>query len=61
VTINLSQHIGAKAECCVQKGDRVKTGDCIANPAKGLSVSIHASIDGIVKEVTDNYILIEKD
>ncbi|MCR5310102.1 MAG: SLBB domain-containing protein [Lachnospiraceae bacterium] len=61
VTIYLSQHIGAKAECCVQTGDRVKTGDCIAKPAKGLSVSIHASIDGIVKEVTDNYILIEKD
>jgi len=58
VTENLSQHIGIPAKPCVKQGDTVKAGDVIASPADGLSVAIHASIDGIVGEVTDKYIMI---
>lgn len=58
VRIPLSQHIGAPAVAVVEKGRSVKTGDEIAAPANGLSVGIHASIDGVVQEVTDRYIVI---
>ena len=58
VRIPLSQHIGAPSVPLVEKGQQVKTGDCIAGPAEGLSVGIHASADGIVREVNDRYITI---
>ncbi|MCM1027077.1 MAG: 4Fe-4S dicluster domain-containing protein [Roseburia sp.] len=58
VRILLSQHIGAPAVPCVEKGQEVRAGDCIALPGKGLSVGIHASIDGTVQEVNDRYITI---
>ncbi len=52
---------------CVQVGDRVKRGQVVAKPLEGpiediktLSVAQHASIDGVVKEITDEYILIEQ-
>ncbi len=60
VKIMLSQHIGAPASATVKAGDQVNAGQMIAEPAKGLSVGIHASIDGNVSEVTDKYIIIEK-
>ena len=58
VRIPLSQHIGMPALPCVEKGQQVKAGECIAEPAMGLSVGIHASLDGIVREVNDSYIAI---
>lgn len=58
VKINLSQHIGAPAVAVVEKGATVKAGQCIAEPAAGLSVAIHSSVDGTVQEVTDRYITI---
>jgi len=58
VKILLSQHIGAPAVPAVEKGSAVKAGDCIAKPAGGLSVGIHASLDGVVQEVADRYITI---
>lgn len=60
VKIPLSQHIGAPAKAVVNKGDIVKTCDLIAQAGDGLSVNIHASIDGKVVEVTDKFIYIEK-
>ena len=54
----VSQHIGAPAVPVVEKGAEVRKGDCIARPAEGLSVGIHASVDGIVQEVTEKYITI---
>lgn len=59
VKIMLSQHIGAPATAIVKQGDKVTKGQMIAEPAKGLSVGIHASIDGVVSEVTDKYVIIE--
>ena len=58
VKIMLGQHIGAPAVPTVEKGAQVKCGQCIANPAQGLSVGIHASVDGRVQEVTERYIVI---
>ena len=60
VKILLSQHIGAPAKASVKEGQSVKTGDCIAKASDGLSVSIHSSIDGKVKEVTEKYIILSK-
>lgn len=61
VKINLSQHIGAKAMATVKPGERVKRQQVIANAAQGLSVNIHASVNGVVEEVTENYIRIKCD
>lgn len=58
VKILMSQHIGAPAVPVVEMGAKVKAGDRIAKPGNGLSVAIHASMDGIVREVTDKYIVI---
>ncbi|MBR6633600.1 MAG: SLBB domain-containing protein [Clostridia bacterium] len=59
VKIMLSQHIGAPAEPCVKVDDKVTVGQVIAVASEGkLGVNIHSSIDGIVKEINNKYILI---
>ena len=58
--IPLSQHIGAPAVPNVKKGDVVERGQMLATPAEGLSVAVHASIDGKIIEVTEKYVIIEK-
>lgn len=58
VRIELSQHIGAPAIATVTIGQQVKRDDVVAKAADGLSVNIHASIDGVVTEVTDKFIII---
>lgn len=59
VSIPMSQHIGALALPVVSKGERVVRGQQIGRPAEGLSVGIHASIEGIVEKVSDKEILIK--
>ena len=59
VKILLSQHIGAPATAVVGVGDTVTAGDIVGKAAEGLSVNIHASISGVVKEVTKDYIIIK--
>ncbi|MCP1102201.1 Na+-translocating ferredoxin:NAD+ oxidoreductase RnfC subunit [Aequitasia blattaphilus] len=59
VKILMSQHIGAPAIPRVTKGDKVKKGDVVGAMGKGLSVNIHASIDGTICEVNDKYVMIE--
>lgn len=59
VKILLSQHIGAPAQACVSAGDKVSAGDIIGKAADGLSVNIHASLSGMVQEVTKEYIIIK--
>ncbi len=59
VVILRSQHIGAKAEPIVNIGDRVKKGDLIGDiPNDKLGAKIHASIDGVIKEINDDSIII---
>lgn len=60
VKILLSQHIGAPAVPVVSAGEQVTAGQVIAEPGKGLSVAIHASISGSVLEVSDKYVIIEQ-
>lgn len=60
VRVPLSQHIGAPARPVVEKGEKVVTGHMVAEPAEGLSVGIHASINGTVSDVTDKYIEIKR-
>ena len=52
VFIALQQHIGAPCEALVTKGDKVKTGQKIADSAAFVSSPIHASITGTVVAVT---------
>ena len=59
VKILLSQHIGTPAAAAVKVGDTVTAGDVVGKAAEGLSVNIHASISGVVKEVTKDYIIIK--
>lgn len=60
VKILLSQHIGKPAEPIVGIGDIVSKGQMIGNAADGLSLPIHASINGRVDDITKTYILIRK-
>lgn len=47
----LSQHIGAPAKPIVKKGDRVLTGQKIAESGGFVSASIYASVSGVVKSI----------
>ncbi len=61
VKIPLSQHIGAPAEPVVKPGITVKKGDCIGRIPEGkLGAAVHASIDGTVTNVTNDYIEIQR-
>ena len=51
----LSQHIGAPAVPCVQKGDVVRVGTLIAEPGGFMSAAIHSSVSGKVAKI-DNVI-----
>jgi Na+-translocating ferredoxin:NAD+ oxidoreductase RnfC subunit len=57
VRIKLKQHTGVPAVATVQAGKKVKRGQVIGEvDAKMLGASIHASIDGKVREITADYI-----
>jgi len=51
VTLPLSQHIGAPAKAIVKRGDEVKTGQKIAEAGGFVSVPIHATVSGKVKNI----------
>lgn len=52
IVLPLSQHIGAPAVPVVHKGQYVERGQLIAEAAEnGLSVPIHASVSGIIKDI----------
>jgi len=51
VAIPLRQHIGAPCDALVQKGDYVKVGQKIGEPASFVSAAIHSSVSGTVKEL----------
>ncbi len=59
VRIMLSQHIGAPSAPVVRVGDTVRTGDLIAEiPSNALGANVHASIDGRIEDVTEQFIVI---
>ncbi len=51
VVIPLSQHIGAPASICVEVGQTVLTGQTIGKSGGFVSVDIHSSISGVVREI----------
>ena len=51
VSIPLGQHIGAPATAVVAKGDRVLTGQLIAEASGFMSANIHSPVSGTVKAV----------
>jgi Na+-translocating ferredoxin:NAD+ oxidoreductase RnfC subunit len=54
VTLRMKQHLGAPAQPAVAVGDRVRVGDVVGEaPPSGPSARIHASIDGVVRQVSD--------
>ena len=62
VYIPLSQHVGKPALPVVKKGDTVKKGQLIAKTDyEALGTTIHSSIDGVVKAVSDKEIVIVRD
>ena len=61
VTVKMSQHIGAPATPAVKMGDRVKIGDVVGKPGKGLSVAIHAPISGRVTAVDNGAVRIQRE
>jgi len=61
VFIPLRQHIGAPAQPIVKVGQRVERGSLIgAIPEGAMGANVHASISGIVREISQN-IVIEAD
>lgn len=61
IRLYLSQHVGAPAIPVVSEGSSVRRGDLVADIPEGkLGAAIHSSIDGIVKEVGKEYLVIEK-
>lgn len=59
VYIPMLQHIGKPASAIINVGDEVKKGQMIARTDENaLGTSIHASIDGIVKSVSEKEIVI---
>ena len=60
VRVPLRQHSGTPARPAVKEGDRVKTYDMIGNASSEISCTMHASIDGVVKKITEDEITIER-
>lgn len=59
VCIPLHMHIGAPAVPVVQVGQKVNKGALIADiPEKGLGAKVHASISGIVRDISEDSITI---
>ena len=47
----LGMHIGAPSQPIVKKGDSVKRGQMIAQPAGFVSVALHSPVDGVVEDI----------
>lgn len=60
VGIALRQHVGAPAQPIVEVGETVTAGQLIGRiPDNSLGAVIHSSVNGIVTEKTDNFIVIK--
>ncbi len=60
IHILLKQHVGGPCQAIVNVGDHVKRGQLIAVPA-GLGANIHASLSGVVEEITEMDIVVKLD
>lgn len=58
VVLPLKQHVGAPVTPTVRVGERVREGDVVgAIPEKSLAAMLHASIDGVVREVAESIVI----
>ncbi len=58
VVLPLKQHIGAPSIPVLTQGQRVAAGDLIAEiPEKSLSARLHSPIDGVIKEISDSFVI----
>jgi Na+-translocating ferredoxin:NAD+ oxidoreductase RnfC subunit len=61
VKLYLSQHVGAPSVPVVGTQEKVTEGQMVADISEGkLGAKIHSSINGIVSEITDSYIIIKE-
>lgn len=61
ISILLSQHIGAPSTPVVNIGDKVFKGDLIAKVEDNkLGSNIHSSLDGVISDIRDNMIIINR-
>ena len=51
VYVSMAQHLGAPAKPVVAVGDKVKTGQVIAEPAGFISAFVHSPVSGTVKSI----------
>ena len=51
IKIPMSQHLGAPAIVCVEKGDIVSVGQKIGSGESFISADVHASVNGIVQDI----------
>jgi Na+-translocating ferredoxin:NAD+ oxidoreductase RnfC subunit len=56
VRIPLAEHLGAAAVPVVKEGERVRRYDMIGKPGGKVSSAVHASIDGVVRKVSNQEI-----
>lgn len=62
VKILTVQHVGAPCIPCVEVGDHVEKGQVVGSiPEKSLGATIHASIEGVITEITDEFIEIRRE
>ena len=52
--------MSTRPSAAVAVGDRVAKGDLIARAAEGLSLDLHASIDGVVTAIDENGIRLKQ-
>ncbi len=58
-TVPLKQHIGAPSVAIVKEGQRVKKGELLSKcPENALCVPVHSPVDGVVKTVNKNFVII---
>ena len=60
IHIPLKQHVGGPCQAIVNVGDNVKRGQLVAVTA-GLGANIHASLSGVVEEITEMDIVVKLD
>jgi Na+-translocating ferredoxin:NAD+ oxidoreductase RnfC subunit len=60
IRISLDQHSGSPALPVVKAGDSVKKYDLIGKAFGRISSNVHASINGVVKEVIKNEVIIQR-
>lgn len=53
VTLLMSQHIGAPAQPCVEKGDKVYVGAAVGKAQGFVSADVHSSVSGEVKDIIE--------